>query len=437
LATATEAARKFADRQGHWAKWYDDHKNKDGVLDVDAEGVKTFREGQDELKTLREERDELMTLEGDSKAMSDYAADLKRASKPVVGGQDRAIGGDHMEMGLPVAGKSLGERFVESEEFKNIPAKAPGHAMELNLDAIYGKGLGFKTLLDTAASWSIQNIRLPQVITPGAQVPTVASLMPEGRTSGSAIAYMEETTTTNSAAETAESGVKPESAMAFTEKTSVVRKIATSLPVTDEALEDIPFIESYIDTRLRFFVQLREDSELLVGSGTAPNLRGFLNVSGINTQARGTDASQDAIFKGAIAAQVASYFPSDAVVLHPNNWQTIRLMTTADGIYLFGPPSQAGASTLWGLNTVVTTAMTANTALVGAFRAGAEVFRRSEMSLQVGWINAQFTANQRTILVEERLALVVFRPSAFTKAVGVYQGHRSQLRASGRRKPHG
>ncbi|MBA2559204.1 MAG: phage major capsid protein, partial [Propionibacteriales bacterium] len=111
--------------------------------------------------------------------------------------------------------------------------------------------------------------------------------------------------------------------------------------------------------------------------------------------------------------------PSDAVVLHPNNWQTIRLMTTADGIYLFGPPSQTGASTLWGLNTVVTTAMTANTALVGAFRAGAEVFRRTDMSLQVGWINDQFVKNQRTIVVEERLALVCFRPSAFTKVTGL------------------
>ncbi len=419
MATAIEAARKFDERQGYWKKWYDDHQNTEGVLDVDAEGVKAFREGQDELKTLRESRDALISLEGDAKANADYAASLKRAEKPVVGGPDRAIGVDTMQMGLPPDGKSLGERFVESDAFKNIPTGGPGRSLDMDLDAIYGKGLGFKTLFDTAASWAIQNVRLPAPLTPGAQQPTVASLMPEGRTSGNAIAYMEETTTTNAAAETAESGIKPESALAFTEKTSNVRKIATSLPITDEALDDIPFIESYIDTRLRFFVQLREDSQLLIGNGTAPNLRGLLNVSGINTQARGIDPSQDAIFKGATVAQVASFFPSDAVVLHPNNWQTIRLMTTADGIYLFGPPSQTGASTLWGLNTVVTTAMTANTALVGAFRAGAEVFRRTDMSLQVGWINDQFVKNQRTIVVEERLALVCFRPSAFTKVTGL------------------
>jgi HK97 family phage major capsid protein len=297
--------------------------------------------------------------------------------------------------------------------------------MVIDLEKEFGKAVAargvaeLKTLFDTASSFAIQNIRLPQPITPGSQMPTVASLMPEGRTSQAAIAYMEETTTTSAAAETAESGSKPESALAFTEKTSAVRKIATSLPITDESLDDIPFIESYLDTRLSLFVRQREDSELVAGNGTAPNIRGFLNVSGINTQARGTDANQDAIFKAGTLVQTTSFLFPTGVVIHPTNWQTIRLMTGSTGVYLFGPPSQMGDSTLWGWDVIRTTAMTLNSALVGAFQTGAEVFRRSELSLQVGWINDQFVKNQRTILVEERLALVVFRPKAFSSVTSL------------------
>jgi HK97 family phage major capsid protein len=203
--------------------------------------------------------------------------------------------------------------------------------------------------------------------------------MPEGRTSGNAILYMEETTTTSNAAETDESGTKPEAALAFTQRTSNVRKIAVSLPVTDESLEDIPFIESYIDTRLSFFIRQREDSELLVGDGTGvepprPERLGHQHPG------TGTDNNQDAILKAIVQVQVASYFDADAVVLHPNNWQTMRLAKDDVGNYLFGPPNMPGADQVFGYRIVKTTAMTAGTGLAGAFRACAEVFRRTDLA---------------------------------------------------------
>lgn len=376
-------------------------KDADGKLKMTTDDVGKFQKWNADIETKCNLRDGMV------KANSTYAQLI--APAPTVVG---AAG-----MGQPGAGderKSLGELFVESPAYKNRPTGRGNSGPEfvIDLDEQFGKRLGFKTLFDTSA-YAIQNIRLPQVITPAEQPVTIASLMPEGRTSQAAIAYMEETTTTQGAAETAESGSKPEAALGFTERTSTVRKIAVQIPVTDESLEDIPFIESYLDTRLSTFVRQREDAELLNGNGTPPNLRGIQQTSGILTQARTTEANQDAIFKGIIKVQAQGFLNPTAVVLHPNNWQTIRLMTTADGIYLFGPPSQAGPDTLWGLRVVITTAETANTALVGAFTTAAEVFRRSDLALQVGWINDQFIKNQRTILVEERLALVVFRPKGF------------------------
>src|SRR5207248_5858794 len=104
-------------------------------------------------------------------------------------------------------------------------------------------------------------------------------------------------TFTNNAAETAEAGTYPESALSTTEQTATVRKVAASLPVTDEQFEDEPRARDYVNNRLEYQLRARLDSQILNGNGTAPNLRGILNVAGINTQAKGTDPAPDAIYK--------------------------------------------------------------------------------------------------------------------------------------------
>jgi HK97 family phage major capsid protein len=399
---AIEAERK------HLKLWLDKFdRDEDGALKMTSDDVTQFQKRNGALGILVKKAEAI-------RSATQTLIDLKApAGRLVVPTAEDLNGG--------VMSKSIGEMFIDSAAYKSRPTTrgSVGPVYVMDVDQLYGKGRGFKTLFDTATGFAIQNIRLPQPLTPAEQPVTIASLMPEGRTSGNAIPYMEETTTTNAAAETDQGASKPEAALAFTERTSNVRKIAVQIPVTDEALEDIPFIESYLDTRLSLFVRQREDAELLKGDATGVNLRGIQNTSGILTQARGTDANQDAIFKALIKVQSQGFLYPTGVVLNPLNWQTMRLMTTADGIYIFGPPNLPGPDTIWGLNVVSTTAETANTALVGAFRTAAEVFRRTDLSLQVGWINDQFIKNQRTIVVEERLALVVFRPKGFCTVTGL------------------
>src|SRR5262249_3527123 len=109
----------------------------------------------------------------------------------------------------------------------------------------------------------------------------VADLLAPGTTTSNAVTFMEETTFTNAAAPVAEGTAKPESALVFTQKTESVRKLAHWLPVTDEILEDVAQLTSYINQRLRLGVQLAEDDQLLNGNGTAPNLLGLLNRTGL------------------------------------------------------------------------------------------------------------------------------------------------------------
>jgi HK97 family phage major capsid protein len=313
--------------------------------------------------------------------------------------------------------KSIGQLFVESEAFTGYKkGMKDGPVLEIDMDKEYGHGAlryGLKALFDTTG-WEAQSIRLPEVISPAEQAPTIADLFPQGQTSQPAIPYMEETTTDNQAQEVAEGDTKQESTIALEEKSSPVRKIATSLPVTEESFEDVPAAESYIDGRLRLFIAQREDSQLLVGDGVAPNLKGIFNTPDVQTQGQAADTELDAIFKAMTKVQVGSQLAANALVINPLDWETVRL--SKDGVnggYMLGPAIGASDPRPWGLQTVVTTACPLGTALVAATRLGAQIFRRTELSLRVGYVDDQFVRNTRTIIVEERLAFVVFRPAAF------------------------
>jgi HK97 family phage major capsid protein len=113
-----------------------------------------------------------------------------------------------------------------------------------------------------------------------------------------------------------------------------------------------------------------------------------------------------------------------AVVIHPNDWQAVRLgrenaATGTLGGYLYGPPSISGPSTMWGYPVVESLGMTENTALIGDFPMGCTLFDREAANIRVGLIDDQFVRNMQTILAELRCAFVVWRPTAFAKITGI------------------
>ena len=238
-------------------------------------------------------------------------------------------------------------------------------------------------------------------------------LIPVGSTDSASIVYMEETLRTHSGVEVIEGGTYAEDAYELTERTVQVRKIATSLPVTDEQLEDVAQIESYLDQRLRFGLRQRLDTQVVGGNGTPPNLRGILNVNGIQTQARGTDPAFDAIHKAMTLVRVTGRAIPGGILLHPNDWQDIRLTRTADGIYILGNPAIEGPQTLFGVPVAQGDVMTQNTGLVGDFQNFSMIFEKRGISIEIGYVGDQFKQGRKTMRADFRVAFLVSRPSAF------------------------
>jgi HK97 family phage major capsid protein len=234
------------------------------------------------------------------------------------------------------------------------------------------------------------------------------------------IRYVREDTFTNAATTVAEGATKPEAAFDTSEVDAPVRKIAVTGKVTDEMFADFAAIRDYVNNRLQFMVAQQEEAQILLGNGTPPNIQGIETTSGIQTQALGTDPLPDAVFKAITKIATVGFFQADGVVMHPLDFQNVKLLKTADGIYIWGHPADAGPNRLWGLPVVATVAQTQHTAFVGAFKLGAQVFRRQGITLETTNSNVDdFVKNLLTIRAEERLALAVYRPLAFCTVTGL------------------
>jgi HK97 family phage major capsid protein len=261
----------------------------------------------------------------------------------------------------------------------------------------------------------------------------VSDLFGRATIDASQVRYVNEGTALSGAAGVAEAGAKPESTLAYSEVTEPVKKIATSLTVSDELFEDAPSVESYLNSRLGLFVNIETERQLLRGGGTN-ELSGLVGRSGVNVYSRGTvDNNAVALLKVAANTRGSSNLEVDSIVLHPSNWLSTRLLQDSAGQFLGGGPftgpygnggvassTTFSASPLWGLRVALSSVVGPGTAIVGSFSQGARIWFRGGLTVEsTNSHDDYFTHDLVAIRAEHRLALGCFRPSAFTVVSGL------------------
>lgn len=374
--------------------------------------------------------DELKSVQGHKETVVKLDAQLQ--SKALVDSV-MALGGtegehDDTDKGGVKTAKSLGEHFamhIKSEGLARLkttsglsiatPEFIPGKAAT---DPQVTTGAAFVPLLTEYDRTIVRAYR------PG---PVVADLLGSGTISGNAISYFIEGAVEGGFATVAEGGQKPQ--MHFADPTSRVdslKKIAAWWDMSDEMTEDLDFFISEINNRGQYLLSMFEEAQLLNGDGTGTNVLGLLNRSGIQTEvsAAGGADDADALFRSMTKVQTATGLSADGIVINPTDYQRLRLRRDANeqyfgGGYFQGQYGNGGVlqqPPLWGLRTVVTSAVAAGTAVVGAFQQAATVYRKG--GVRVESTNSdlgKFTSNIITTRIEERVALAVRVPSAVVK----------------------
>lgn len=300
--------------------------------------------------------------------------------------------------------KSLGRRFTDSDEFKAFAERKSGEAR-----------VEVKTLDSSAGSVGtlIQPQRLTEIIRPQVRADHVRDIIRVGNTSSNAIEYPRETLFTNSAAPVAEGQMKPESNIKFDTVTVGVKTIAHWVPITKQARDDIPMLESYVQGRLIEGLHIVEDRELLYGDGTGEHLLGLIPQASAYSRGKAGDTMIDTIRRARTQVRLAEY-QADGVVLNPADWEDIELAKGNDGRYLWVNVTVGGEMRLWKMPVIETTAIQENDFLLGAFSMAAQIFLREDAAVAISEHDRDnFVKNMLTLRVEERLALAVFRPQSF------------------------
>lgn len=370
-------------------------------------------------------------------AISGVVAKSREVGAPVLPGSKREQADDVNP--AEVAGYvTPGEAFVRSEAYQKYLASGMPMA-HVNVAASRDLVKGYMPItreqkaayeamdrksVPTFASGVIQDMRLPGVnLSVQDDRLRLLDVINQASTSAPSVSWIR-LAYTRAADTVADSSSKPEAAAAFTEETATVRTIAVTIPVTEQMLADAPALISAVNGRLLYDLNKTREEQILYGSGTGQDFAGILNDSDVaSARTISGDTVIDKIRRGMSDIRTNGFEPN-AIVMHPLDFENVVLTKGTDDHYLYQVfPTADGGMRVWGLSVVESNSMRETALaseperniLIGDFRQGATLWNREGISLAVGYVDQQFTKNQRTIRAEFRAAFAVTEPLAFVK----------------------
>lgn len=382
---------------------------------LDLEMKQAFDEG---LTPLKEAQSEI------KKAQADLVEKLKHLDETkAAGGDVTDISGRLKESQDQL--EKLGENFVtlqkkmSARDDMGLDAAAKiARAEGLKEAIMHGRGMEFKEITTGSIT---QNDALPSgvrtgqrgMIAPVRQKLFVRDVIPTASTNLVSWEYLQESGYTNNAAVVAEGALKPQSELTFDNRILNMKKMAHTFRISEEVLDDVDGMESYIRESGLWGLLFKEEVQLVTGDGTASQLDGLLmaqnHTAYVNTTVPGVTAAHamDDILIAMTQVEQAHLFPS-AVIMNAVDVAAMKAEKDADGRYL---NPAFGEGTAWGLPVVSTFGLAAGTFIVGGFVGNARIWQRKGIEVRRSTEDRDnFVKNLVTILIEERLNLEVLRP---------------------------
>jgi HK97 family phage major capsid protein len=245
----------------------------------------------------------------------------------------------------------------------------------------------------------------------------ILDVLPLGSTGSNQVYYTQEDAYTNAAAETSEGAGKPESDLSFKLIEEPVRTVAHFLKLSNQVLSDAPALEGYVNRRLTHGLRNRLEFQALRGNGASPNVAG-LSASGRHTAFTPVtgETALDSLNRAKYAVTGADFMATH-IFINPADWGAIERSKVSGGGYVLG---DGGAITYVnnGLNPLVwgLTVIPSNNVASGKFYVldinAVELMIRQGVTVEMGFVDKDFTNNLVTLRAEMRAAMAVYQPTA-------------------------
>lgn len=391
-----------------------DIKELKGHFDLASNEMKSLVERQSaEIKAYGETTvDTAKQIKSVETRIDAMQGDVKSASERLEAVEKKA---NHIGYGAGAeVAKSLGQQFVDSAEYK--------FALDRGLKSVNPVTLGgmFRKDITSSTGPTPQAMRLPEYFAPtGDRTAHIRNFLNVSSTQSNAIEYFVETFTNNAAPQSAELVAKAKSDLSYDLVSTPVQTIAHYVIASRQILDDAAMLRNQIDNRLTYGLALKEDQQLLYGTGTGGELEGLMVNASV--QDAGGVATGDNLLdhvRKAIALAATSEYLANGIVLNPTDFAAMELLKGSDGQYIWVSVPNGGESKLWRVPVYESTAMTAGEFLLGNWNLGASLYDREQSTVRIAEQHADlFIKNGVVVLGEERVALAVYRPEAFVKGV--------------------
>lgn len=383
-----------------------------------------FDQASTEMKALVERQSEEIKKYGETTA--DTAKEIKATGEridsviaDIKGYNDRLEAmekkANHLGFGAQAqVQKSIGQQFVDSEELKFAKERGLKSVNPVTMQGMFRKDI------TTATGPAPQAMRLPEFYAPtGDRTAHIRNFLNVSSTQSNAIEYFVETFTNNAAIQATELSAKAKSDLAYDLVNSPVQTIAHYVISSRQILDDAAMLRNQIDNRLTYGLALKEDQQLLYGTGTSGEIEGLM-VNASVQDAGGVATGDNLVdhIRKAIALAATSEYLANGIILNPTDFANIELLKGDDGHYIWANVPNGGEPRLWRIPVYESTAMTEGEFLLGNWNLGATLFDREQATVRVAEQHADlFIKNGVVVLGEERVALAVYRPEAFVKGV--------------------
>ena len=307
------------------------------------------------------------------------------------------------------AKKSLGSIVSGSDQLTQLRNRAAKSVI------VPVNEMTIKTLISgegdsTNTGFDVQGQRMPGIANAPRRRLSLLDVLPAIQVNSSSFEFVALDGYVNAADYQIEQGdLKAEQDMPNALQTASIATLAVTLAASEQVLADAPGLTQFLDSHLRYGVMSKLEAELITGAGGTGQIDGLLNQATAFTASSGA-AAADALGE-AIAALESSGWTPGVVVMHPNDWQTIRSERTTDGEYVASGWNQPAGPSVWGVPVVTTAAMTEGNALV-MDPAQVALLDRQSVNVATGLTDDQFLRNCITIRAELRAGLACFAPTA-------------------------
>jgi len=325
-----------------------------------------------------------------------------------------------------ILGKALENATDDLAKFNKGETKKV--AIELDMKAVGSFGINNVT---GPSQWA--GIQRPGIITnqnTNTHVRSLINVLPAGpgtdfyfmRENGAGEGNPAPTSEATSAATptTQATGLKPQFDLDLVESSVKFETIAGWMLMSKKAMLNIPGLMAYLNLRLPEKLWDVEDSQILYGNGTSPNIKGILTAGNfVASTAPIANVLVEKIIKDMALLEDTYKRLATGIAMRPVDYYSFFLNKAAgSGEYDLpqGVTFVNGVLYILGVPVAKTTALTTNDYVVGDFQNGTELYVQEAMQIEFfSQDGTNVRTNQVTVRIEETVALPVYGPDYFIK----------------------